>query len=59
MSHALRPRTGATDAEVNAVAEIAAALLARRAAPPPDKTTWRFSGRWFAAHPYSELRRPA
>jgi len=43
-------------------AVLAAAELLLTAAPAPtqvdDVPAWRFSGRWFAAHPFSSLRRP-
>jgi hypothetical protein len=51
---------GPSDAEVAAVVAAATELLSRRreTATVDDVPRWRFSGRWFSAHPYSELRRP-
>ena len=51
-----------TRAEAEAVALVAAyAVLAERPASvvTEPEPSWRFSGRWFHAHPYSEMRRPS
>jgi len=60
MSYGLRPRVSASPEEIATVTAIARELLMRQlVAPAPDATpAWRFSGRWFAAHPFSALRRP-
>lgn len=59
MSHGLRPRPQPSDAEVAAIVAAATQLLVPAAATSGGADLrWRFSGRWFSAHPYSEFRRP-
>jgi hypothetical protein len=55
----LRPRESAPPEVVALVVSLATELLAKRAQrAAPSSAPWRFSGRWFSAHPYSEARRP-
>ena len=54
-------RGGATEAEIALITALALEFYkesAKAAAAEPPPPSWRFSGRWFAAHPYSALRRP-
>ena len=61
MSYGLPERVRATPEEVAVVTAIARELLVRqRAESFADATAaWRFSGRWFAEHSFSSLRRPS
>jgi len=60
VSNGLAPRPELPPEEMAAV--LAAAELLLTSVPAPvevdDVPVWRFSGRWFAAHPFSSLRRP-
>jgi len=60
VNYGLPPRIAATPEEIATVTAIARELLMRqRAVSALDEgSAWRFSGRWFAAHPFSSLRRP-
>jgi hypothetical protein len=60
VSHPLAPRARPSAEALAVVTAAAYALLAAPAADPtPPSPAWRFSGRWFSAHPYSALRRPS
>lgn len=60
MTYGLSPRPELPPEELAAVLAAAEALLTTVVVDetPNEVSPWRFSGRWFSAHPYSSLRRP-
>jgi hypothetical protein len=54
----LRPRPAIPDDVVLAVRDAVERVIAAERADAPATASWRFSGRWFSAHPIRTRSRP-